>query len=897
MSSEEANAAAEEEIKYSFWERRLDEYVAKCLSAGLTRAHRQSGRAYRGIDEIRRAVSSNFHRGTYTDAVSYDRMRSTQRRPGSRLREKKKYANNDLCNLTRYGTAKETLVFATDTSPSSSQYAETPDIDHDVAIREFYERILLAKKCPAEQSNQLRELKKYFDYVRECNANGVIIALLNIHTHIDCNMDTIMALESSEGITVLLNLLGADVPRVQKAVIKVLLKLCKTIYFARLVVGLGGLPSLARLLSSNAEGVCYQAAEVLAQLAYLKETRTIAYRTHLISELVCLLGRLVSDVEQFYAPTKIPLEDGVETEDEQVLKLPAQMVKVVAATASVLKTISRLAMHSPNIELIRRAGAVPLAMQLLSCPEIEILVPAYHFLSICAKEDVNRKTIITGDSLTTFLKASEHPNVMLRVNSTKVISMCLLEESVREDFLRRNGSTGFFHAIKRESNVVKSIMSSSWLSEDPFDTKMLIAVAKVAPSKDENHTTSGVLTSIDMENSLEAHSGDMNAKHILLLSSLLDALTAFTEDKKYTENLAELGLTRELINLISLLTPHIHNHYQVPCVISPKLLKLKKIECCAASALKCLSKFEQSPASLQVLDNDPALIRTVSDLLTLWNSSVLEPSIGVVATLTAHRGILIKLLDAHIFRVVLSLSEHPAIAIKAAALKAAYRLLQQAPDKKAILRPVASSLHHLVTMLRDLAEQGRNTVEKQKKAILEEVTRWGFSFIAEMEQVTLYRTILTDLGVTRLLIGYLDQATTTDSCLALVRALRYASEGLSKCSGVLTEKHLARLFSFLKPPHEELQRTAGHVIYTLDQQPVISRRMKDLGLSNLLIQMLGSGIRELQLAAATTICKMKLKFKKKKKKNISTEYTTGEEGEEEDEVEEEVVRLNEESDD
>ncbi|VDL98856.1 unnamed protein product [Schistocephalus solidus] len=894
MSTEDANATAEEEIKYSFWERRLDEYVTKCLSGGLTRAHRQSGRAYRGIDEIRRAVESNFHRGNYTDAVSYDRMRATQGRPGSRLGERKKYAN-DLCNLTRYGTAKEMVVFATEISPSSSQDTETPDLDRDVATREFYERILLAKKSTVEQSTQLRELKKYFDYVRECNANGVIIALLNIHAHIDCNMDTIMALESSGGITVLLNLLGADVPRVQKAVIKVLLKLCKTIYFARLVVGLGGLPSLARLLSSNAEGVCYQAAEVLAQLAYLKETRTIAYRTHLISELVCLLGRLVSDVEHFYVLMKVPLGCGAQTETEQVLKLPAHMMKVVAATASVLKTISRLAMHPPNIELIRRAGAVPLTIKLLSCPEIEILVPAYQFLSICASEDVNRKTIIGGDSLATFLKASEHPNVMLRVNSTKVISICLLEESVREDFLRRNGSTTFFHAIKRESNVVRSIMSSSWLGEDPFDPRMHIAVTKAASAKDETHTTSGVIAPMDIEGSLEAQSGDVNAKHILLLSSLLDALTAFIEEKKYLENLAELGLTRELINLISLLAPHILNHYQVPCVISPKLLKLKKVECCATSALKCLSKFEQSPASLRMLDSEPTLIQTVTDLLTLWNSSVLESSIGVVAALTAHSGILDKLLNAHVFRVVLSLSQHPAMAIKVAALKAANRLLQQAPDKKAILRPVASSLHHLVRMLRDLAEQSQNTREKQTKARLEEVTRWGFSFIAEMEQVTLYRTVLTDLGVTRLLIGYLDQASTPESCLALVRALRYASEGLSKCSGVLTEKHLARLFSFLKPPHEELQRTAGHVIYTLDQQPVISRRMKDLGLSNLLIQMLGSGIRELQLAAATTICKMKLKFKKKK--HPSPEYADGEEGEEEDEVEEESARLFQESDD
>lgn len=849
------DVAAAKRANDATWQNRLSRFVIKeffwdRVSQPKETPVKLSERPFKRIDDIHKKIDSKISLGIYGDIVSWERRRAGPGLPRPpKLMDPRLSFMTTLDSVLKSSISSEPMSFARNGMLLDD---EDEAFGREVAAVEFYESVLLSHN---EDFNLQYEIQKNFSYVKYCNVSGTIIALIQLNSLIQFNGETVFGIEKSDGVNTLLNLLSSEVTSIQRAALGILKKLCSLLFFGKMVVGLGGLETLSKLVLNGIEGVNFMTVELLASLSYLRETRVIAFRNNLIKNVICLLGKLLTE-SRFYESGKRRTE----------LRSFSTSVKesIIGATLCALHTLGRMGSFRPNIELMREAGLIPLLIEFLSSTQNEIVDATYQVLTVCMHDEAVRKSSLSLNLVKNFLEASKSADTAVRISSAFAMAVCLVEPDAREEFNKVGGYVVYFRTAQQEVAVLRAALESSWLDEqEPLgDGDRATSIWHALKSHKTTHRSTSISSFYSIKRQpmpRMMQATDVPAQHLNLLRSQLDVLAAFMEEPVYTEILAAIGFKGVLTDLLTIFTPPIMTHIPPGYSLSPKMTKLEKLEKTTISILRCLTKINASlsPKSQPSADVSEHLV----GLLSLWRSSILEPSIETVISLTANKAALKHLLGRHVFRIIFSLAFHKEAATQALALHAASKIIHEAPNKTAILRPISCSLEKLCVLIFSIIKRIDAGCKPRERTNLESILEWAFAFIAELGCLTFYRTLMIDLGVTKLLFSYLCEAKSTDCKRTLTQALQYTASGAMGNETIIGERQLTTLFTFLQPLCEALQRAAARVISALWLLPETGKRLKQLGMSKMLIQMLGSGVRELQLPAAVTICRMSLRFK------------------------------------
>ncbi|OON15175.1 Armadillo/beta-catenin-like repeat protein [Opisthorchis viverrini] len=807
----------------------------------------------------------------YTDFITKERLRA---------REKRKLNQNELVpsNLN-VPSLVDVCEGKEDGEEEDDDGVFAKEMDDELQRRDFEEFIILNSLSSVQMNHIYFKIVKLFRYIRIVNPQGTVIALLSLNSFIKRAPEVVQAVEESDGIVVLLNLLESQVNPVQLASMKLLSNLFQIMYLRRVAIAFGAVQILVNLLLDSDDRVKAVAANLLASLAILKEARLIIPKTKGIQHLICLLD--------LSAPHQVEPDDNERGKEKQnKANRSGSSEKLVTSgndedqetcnkesvLVSVATALWRLSRSAVNRKLMQRAGLTLILMRLLFTKNSRILVPLLGIIQGCAPDVAFCLSFRTEAVLKCLADHLKSDDIRVKIHCCRILYYCLTEQH----FNKLGVLVGLLKAHTKET---VRLLQSGWVESDPGTLTVLIRSEERhsytqgnnnAAIHRESHRTSMTPNSevrtlrlrvpestpvghksgpgaIPVNNVLE--DGQM---FFQLLYTILATLgKAATFSSKLTE-LSKLGTAAPLIELVKIISPYLLTYRQPSCAISPRLHRVAQLERVCGLTTTCLANLATCSGTQKLLLADCSVVNSLVQLLSHFSPDILVPTIDCVSSMVSDSHLMLRLNDQGTFRLLFSYCFGANVSVCNAALNSVQQFLKHAPSRGTVLRSVNSSLGLTVKALsevyRSLIQPSVNPephIETHLSAIC--------GVLAEIASDNQGRAILIELGA----VPYLINITTVAKENCLRTQVCAAITQFAQTTPVLQifhEKEFIRsLIEFVRQGDLNLQLSAVRALERLSFDPNICSTIRVADTTSTFLRIMCDAPEELQSAAAHLI--------------------------------------------
>ncbi|KAG5453667.1 hypothetical protein CSKR_201799 [Clonorchis sinensis] len=817
----------------------------------------------------------------YTDFITKERLRARDKR---KLRQNESVLTN--LNVPALADACEEEV---DGEEEDDDGVFAKEMDDELQRRDFEEFIILNSLSSVQMNHIYFKIVKLFRYIRIVNPQGTVIALLSLNSFIKRAPEVVQAVEESDGIVVLLNLLESQISPVQLASMKLLSNLFQIMYLRRVAIAFGAVQILVNLLLDSDDRVKAVAANLLASLAILKEARMIIPKTKGIQHLVCLLD--------LSAPHQVEPEDnGRRKEKQRKEKTDLRKLKKAnqsgsseklvtsgneedqekcnkeSVLASVATALWRLSRSAINRKLMQRAGLTLILMRLLFTKNSRILVPLLGIIQGCAPDVAFCLSFRTEAVLKCLIDHLKSNDIRVKLHCCRILYYCLTEQH----FNKLGVLVGLLKAHTKET---VRLLHSGWVESDPGTLTVSVRSEERhsytqgnnnAAIHRESHRTSTTPTSevrmlrLRMPDSASVGNksgpGAIPVNHVpedgqMFFQLLYTVLATLGKAATFSSNLTELnklGTAAPLIELVKLISPYLLTYRQPSCAISPRLHRVAQLERVCGLTITCLANLATCSGTQKLLLADSNVVSSLVQLLSHVSPDILVPTIDCVSSMVSDSQLMLRLKDQGTFRLLFSYCFGTNVSVCNAALNAVQQFLKHAPSRGTVLRSVNSSLGLMVQALSDvyrsLIQPGDNLephIEPHLSAIC--------GVLAEIASENQGRAILIELGA----VPYLINITTVakESCLRIqVCAAITQFAQTTPVLQIFREKEFIRsLIEFVRKGNLDLQLSAVRALERLSIDPTICSTIRVADTTSTFLRIMCDAPEELQSAAAHLI--------------------------------------------
>ncbi|TGZ64445.1 hypothetical protein CRM22_006370 [Opisthorchis felineus] len=830
--------------------------------------------------EKKRLTVNALCRSRYTDFITKERLRA---------REKRKLSENEsVLGHLNVPSLVDMCEDEVDGEEENDDGVFAKEVDDEIQRRDFEEFILLNSLGSVQMNHIYFKIVKLFRYIRIVNPQGTVIALLSLNSFIKRAPEVVQAVEESDGIVVLLNLLESQVTPVQLASMKLLSNLFQIMYLRRVAIAFGAVQILVNLLLDSDDRVKAVAASLLASLAILKEARLIIPKTKGIQHLVCLLD--------LSAPHQVEPNDN-ERRKEKQRKEKTNRTKLnktnrsgsneklvtsendedretcnkESVLASVATALWRLSRSAINRKLMQMAGLTLILMRLLFMKNSRILVPLLGIIQGCAPDVafcLSFRTEAVLKCLTDHLKSTD---IRVKLHCCRILYYCLTEQH----FNKLGVLVGLLKAHTKET---VRLLHSGWVQSDPGTmTVSVCSEERYSYTQGNNnaviHRESGTSMTPSSEvrmlrlripeSTSVGHKSGPGAIPVSNVSEdgqmffrlLYTVLATLGKAATFSSNLTELnklGTAAPLIELIKIISPYLLTYRQPSCAISPRLHRVAQLERVCGLTITCLAKLATCSGTRKLLLVDSNAVNNLVHLLGHVSPDILVPTIDCVSSIVSDSELMLRLNNHGTFRLLYSYCFGTNVSLCRAALNAVQQFLKHASSRGTVLRSVNSSLGLMVQALSDvyrsLIKPGDNLephIEPHLSAIC--------GVLAEIASEDQGRAILIELGA----VPYLINITTVakENCLRIQVCAAIAQFAqTTPVLKIFCEKEFIRsLVEFVRLGNLDLQLSAVRALERLSIDPTICSTIRVVDTTSTFLQIMCDAPEELQSAAAHLI--------------------------------------------
>ncbi|VDM23300.1 unnamed protein product, partial [Hydatigera taeniaeformis] len=342
--------------------------------------------------------------------------------------------------------------------------------EEEVRRMEFAESILLNHGESRITFTYLQFLK-YFRYFLATNRQGTLITLIYIRHMNLRSKEVAQAFEASHCTTLLLNLLSVDDPPVQIAAMRVLDKASTFIYFARLIVHLGGVRPLLNNLHHPNIHMKRSAGRIIGNLCVLKKVRVLLARMDAIKPIVCLLNentkKIVTMHTDYERKVRMALAFNTSPENDlrvKINRLKQQVDSNRRMTDSLLRVLGViLCAVSKNAEgrlALRQTGIVSVFAVLIPLARSDILEHIMSTLQACCVDAYFRIAILTEGILPHLLDLLQNSTLAVKLPCTLTLAQCANERAIREGIRKMNGLDTIVRMLRWELKNANGALDS-----------------------------------------------------------------------------------------------------------------------------------------------------------------------------------------------------------------------------------------------------------------------------------------------------------------------------------------------------------------------------------------------------------------------------------------------------
>ncbi|TPP66011.1 Armadillo repeat-containing protein 4 [Fasciola gigantica] len=841
-----------------FVEQRFNKYTSKSIQK-------------RPYEEVVNTLKKLGNKGRFTDFITRERTRHPKI---------KQVAFNDFYKLDMSSLQqemRETLdpeLQETEASPFAHE------IDEELQRRDFEEFIVLQSISPSEMGHLYFKIIKLFRYVSITNVQGTLIALLSLNRLIKRSPEVVQAVEESDGIALLLNLLDCKILSVQLASMQLLSSLFQVMYLRRMAIAYGAVQVLVELLLESDDNIQVMTSDLLADLALLSEARQIIPQTKGIQHLVCLLNMTTHRTETMGASEKSsPNQKSADRRhsliNEELLRAREDMLRGERVLVSVATALWRFSRSTINRRIMQRAGLVLTLVQLVRKKNEKILVPVLGILQGCATDAAFRLSIRTEGILKFLIKHLRCADARVRLQCSRTLYYCADDDKTKEMICTLGGLNALCLNLKSQTNEATRMLRTGWIDSNTGVTVECSSGERCSRKEENNNSSAGTNSPTETKPEVrvsrlrmagpttsQARTGSASSRasvdleddsvNFQLLHTILATIGRCSTLESNLIALNELGATEYMIKLLNSLPQYLMTYRQPSCAVSPRLQKVTLLERVCALNIHCLSLIARLPAVQIQLVSSSSSLGNLIDLLTHISPDILVPTINAIASMAADTNLMHLLNKQNGFRYLFSLSFHADTHVRTAALWAVRAFLKTAPSRSALLRPVSSSLGYLVQALRTEYTNLQTSIKKpnlEKEQILSALC----SVLAEIASEDQGRAILIELGV----VPFLANLTTIaqEDCLRIGISSAISQFGSSDTviKFFRDREVLNALIEFLRLGSQELKISAAHALDALSTDSVICSSIRALDVTSAFLQIMCDAPHDLQTAAAHVI--------------------------------------------
>ncbi|CAL8096373.1 unnamed protein product [Calicophoron daubneyi] len=815
------------------------------------------------------ALLKKIKKTRYTDFITIDRLRHP-------VAQRSAFTDFYKLNMSSLqNELKETLDGETgemEDSPFAQEMAE------ELRRKDFEEFIILRSTNTMEMGHLYLKILKLFRLISVTNEQGTLIVLLSLIRLVKRSPEVVQAVEESDGIVVLLNLLECKVTTVQLATMKLLASLFQVMYLRRMAIAYGAVQVLVDLLLETEDDITAMASDLLASLALLKEATGLISKTKGIQHLVCLLNVTSSQTKaaerQILSRDKRMRRHSLSAEvDFRMEEDAARSDRVLISVATALWRFS----HSPtNRKIMQRAGIMLIIRRLIHRKNEKLLVPILGILQGCANDAAFRLSIRTEGILKFLIDHLDKSELHVKLQCSKTLYFCVDDDQTKEAVRTLNGIEALASIVKSQTAEASQLLRLGWLDfgndrstvdrmsyreentsaaegsgkspETPGESNVRISRLRLSgPGGTQIRSASGgSRSSIGKED---------DSLTFQLLHTVLATLWKCCSLRTNLLALYSTGATEYVIKIVDLLPPYLTKYRQPLCVISPRLQKISMLERVCAIDMHCLARLAQHPKVHRDLLGKVRSLKNLITLLSHFSTEILIPTISAIASMAVNAQLAEVLTGENCFRYLFSLSFHSDSQVRKAALRAVHAFLKNADDKTALLRPVSSSLGYFIQAL---SNDYYSLLKAYKKSTeeLEELLSTLCLVVAEIASAEPGRSVLAELGIVPFLVHITAVAKMECLQVGVSAAITQFASIPNMIKAFREKEFLGCLIEFVRKGGPELQFNAVRALDILSADQTICSTIRSLDITSVFLQLTCTGSHELQEAAAHVIGRM-----------------------------------------
>ncbi|CAI2737259.1 unnamed protein product [Dicrocoelium dendriticum] len=834
---------------------------------------------YRSSPRVKKKplMVSRFYRSfRFTDFITRERLR-TQKHRSSRARH---LYDLDMQMLQ---------VELRDTLDADDEMEDNPfahEIDEELQRRDFEESIILQNTGAVQTSHVYYKIVKLFRYINVLNPQGTVIALLSLNLLIKCSPEVVQAIEVSNGIATLLNLVECKITPVVLASMKLLSSLFQMMYMRRVAIAFGAVQVLVDLLLESEDQIKRASSDLLASLALLKEARLSVTKTKGIQHLVCLLelAAPISSRRKKVEKSSVytcSLSSGTKTQSGPVtVKEKSGLESVLVSVATALWRFSRTAI---NRRLMQRAGLVPALIRVIQINSPNILVPVLGIIQGCAADMAFRISLRSEGILKPLVENLHNPDLSVKLQSSRALYHCLDDPKSLEIVRSVNGPEALVQILQTQIVAATKLINAGWLetieefqsvsnraTRDGNNNAVLqLNIEKVSnplnegregsnsrfhlagvPAKQTKASDSS--SDIDIQSTPDAVADGLFVCQ--LLHTVLATMTKFITMECDIALLHQLGVTELLTKLMELLARHVLIYRQPSCTISPKLRKLALLEKVCALNVACLARLSSLVMVQKCLVPQVSVIDTLIHLLDHTSTDIIVPTINSISSMVSNGSLRQMMEQRGVFRVLFSLCFHSNSQVCQAALVALKAFLSNAPSRTVLLRPVSGSLCLLVQRLStEYSKLSESDLEVDSDA--EQIVAAICSLLAEIASDEEGQEILTELGVVPYLINLISIARGNALRTGVSAAVVQFASTDAMLKAFRGKEYLRPFVRFITDGDYEVRMNVIKTLEILSDDSRVCMAIRASDIMSTLMHLLSNSPEELQIAASRVIGK------------------------------------------
>ncbi|VDP71733.1 unnamed protein product [Echinostoma caproni] len=835
-------------------------------------------------------IPNPFDRKSYTEVVSnlkryQDKGRYTDFITRERIRHPmiKRVAFTDFYKLDMESLKQE---MEETLDPELHDIEASPfayEVDEELQRKDFEEFIVLQSISPSEMGHSYFKIIKLFRYVSITNVQGTMIALLSLNRLIKRSPEVVQAVEESDGIALLLNMLECKTMCVQLASMQLLSSLFKVTYLRRMAVAYGAVQVLVNLLLESDDNIKVMTSDLLASLALLKEARQIIPQTKGIQHLVGLLNMTAHRTENPMRSENVPYLRSADRSkrrhslvNEEELRAREDMLRGERVLISVATALWRFSRSAINRHIMQRAGLVLTLVRLVKIKNEKVLVPVLGILQGCATDAAFRLSIRT-EGILKFL--SEHlrcTDPKVKLQCARTLYYCANDDVTKVMISTLGGLNALSTNLKIQINEATKLLRLGWIEANNAGG-IEYNLAERRLTREENNGSSvsmkpqtnspqpevrvsrlrmsGQSVSHTRTGSAASRSNsdkDDDSITFQLLHTILAVIGKCCSLESNLITLHQLGVSECLIKLLHLVPPYLMSFRQPSCAVSTKLQKVTLLERVCALNIHCLSLIARLPVVQTQLATSSSSLKNLINLLSHVSPDILVPTINALASLGADQNLMQILTKQKGFRYLFSLSFHPDPRVRTSALWAVRAFLNTAQSRSKLLRPVSSSLGYLVqTLSTEYTELSAFSPKPdlEKEQLLSALC----SVLAEIASEDQGRAILIELGVVPCLANLTTIAQEDCLRIGVTKAITQFGNSDVMVRAFRNRAVLNALIEFVRLGSLELKISAARALDVLSADSVICSSVRALDVTSTLLQIMCDAPPELQAAAAHVI--------------------------------------------